>query len=122
MGRRTAVQMALAHVLPRRLIDPRKIVMSSSSSHQLVAAAINDCNDVMEGLGCSRAGLSPEEAERRLAESGPNAVAAEQTHSRAQLLGKAVLNPLVILLSILAAVSLATGDVRAAVVMMLMVV
>jgi P-type Mg2+ transporter len=122
MGRRTGMRMAIASVLPRRLADPRKIALSSTSSQQLVVAASSECADVMAGLGSTRTGLTTEEAERRLAESGPNAVAAEQTNSRAQLLAKAVVNPLVILLSILAAVSLATGDVRAAVVMMLMVV
>lgn len=53
---------------------------------------------------------------------GPNVVAGEIRHGRLKILGKALLNPLVVLLSLLATVSLLTGDVRAASVMSVMVV
>lgn len=72
-------------------------------------------------LETSTAGLSTEEAERRLEEHGPNAVAEDDGHGRLAILGKALLNPLVVLLAILATVSIATGDSRAAIVMGLMV-
>ena len=58
------------------------------------------------------AGLTPEEAERRLQEYGPNVVA-EEGGSASPLLGKALINPLVILLLVLAAFSFLTGDFRA---------
>jgi Mg2+-importing ATPase len=116
------VKLQIASVLPRRLADTRKAVLSSVSSRQLVDAATSDQEKVLQGLDCARAGLTQEEAERRLAEVGHNAVATEKQSGRLGLLGKALLNPLVILLGILAIISIATGDVRAAVVMMLMVV
>src|SRR5579871_2439896 len=111
------VKLQIASVLPRRLVETRKAVMSSASSRQLVEAATSDTEKVLQGLSCERQGLSQEEADRRLAEVGHNAVATEKQAGRLSLLGKALLNPLVILLSVLAAISIATGDVRAAVVM-----
>ena len=51
-------------------------------------------------------GLSEEEAARRLEQHGPNVVAKEQRFRRLRLLGQACVNPLVILLLLLAAVSL----------------
>ena len=70
----------------------------------------------------SNQGLSEAEAARRLKEHGPNVVAQDKRHTRWRLLGRALINPLVILLSILATVSALTGDLRAAVVMAVMVV
>jgi len=67
-------------------------------------------------------GLPQEEAERRLEQYGPNVVAQEKRHTWVSLLGHAMINPLVVLLLILAAVSLLTGDLKAAVVMSAMVV
>ncbi|HXJ24039.1 MAG TPA: magnesium-translocating P-type ATPase [Polyangia bacterium] len=115
------MKLRIASVLPRRLVETRKAV-SNASSRQLVEAATSDPDEVLGGLGCGRGGLSQDEAERRLTEFGHNAVATEKESGRLGLLGKALLNPLVILLSVLATVSVATGDVRAAIVMMLMVV
>jgi Mg2+-importing ATPase len=65
--------------------------------------------------------VTDEEAERRLREHGPNRVAAEQRHGKLRMLGTAIINPLVILLLILAALSFVTGDARAGTVMLLMV-
>ena len=53
---------------------------------------------------------------------GPNVVAQEQRYRRLRILGHACVNPLVILLLVLAAVALMTGDARAATVMLSMVV
>ena len=66
--------------------------------------------------------MSQAEAERRLEQYGPNVVTQEQRHRRLKILGHACVNPLVILLLLLAAVSLMTGDARAATVMLSMVV
>lgn len=49
-------------------------------------------------------------------------VAQDKRHSRLKLLGRALINPLVILLSVLATISALTGDFRAATVMAAMVV
>src|SRR5438445_967878 len=77
---------------------------------------------VLERLGSSYDGVSEEEAARRLARYGPNVVASDERHTRLRLLLRACLNPLVLLLAVLAIVSLATGDVRAAAVMTGMIV
>ncbi len=77
---------------------------------------------LFQRLGTSEAGLSEEEAERRLDQFGPNEVAAEKEHTWVHRLFTASRNPLVILLTVLATVSYATGDLRAGTVMLLMVI
>jgi P-type Mg2+ transporter len=67
-------------------------------------------------------GLTQGEAERRLALHGANEIATERPVGWPLRLLHALRNPLVILLAVLAAVSLATGDARAAAVMTLMIV
>ncbi|HKE10359.1 MAG TPA: HAD-IC family P-type ATPase, partial [Myxococcota bacterium] len=75
----------------------------------------------LERLGSSLSGLSQSEAASRLAQHGANTVAADERHGRFRLFLRACLNPLVLLLAALAAVSLATGDARAAAVMSAMI-
>jgi Mg2+-importing ATPase len=67
-------------------------------------------------------GLNVAEASARLAEHGPNVLAKDQRTSLGILLWRAVLNPLVLLLGVLATVSFATGDAPSAVVMAFMIV
>ncbi len=67
-------------------------------------------------------GLSDATAAARLAEVGPNVVAADQRRSWLWRLFVAMRNPLVILLAVLAGISLATGDLRAGSVIGLMLV
>ncbi len=55
-------------------------------------------------------GLSEEEAAQRLEVYGPNIVADEQRFTRLKLLLRACLNPLVILLTVLAVISFATAE------------
>src|ERR1700731_2574554 len=76
---------------------------------------------LFQRLDASEAGLSDEEAEKKLDQFGPNEVAAEKEHPWFDRLFTASRNPLVILLTVLAAVSYATGDFRAGTVMLLMV-
>src|SRR5262245_60588264 len=71
----------------------------------------------LERLGSSAGGLPEDEVARRLERHGPNVVAGDQRHGRLRLFAHACLNPLVLLLAVLALVSAATGDMRAAVVM-----
>ena len=73
-------------------------------------------------LGASPAGLTEAEAAARLEHYGPNEVAREKRESWLQRLYLAARNPLVVLLTILATLSYATGDFRAGTVMLLMVV
>jgi Mg2+-importing ATPase len=76
----------------------------------------------LDRLGTSSAGLSTEEAAVRLEQHGRNVVADDRHHDRLRLFVHACLNPLVLLLAVLALVSLVTGDARAAVVMTAMIV
>ncbi|HSW44403.1 MAG TPA: magnesium-translocating P-type ATPase [Phycisphaerae bacterium] len=88
----------------------------------LLEAATADSARALDKFRTTTNGLSEEEAPKRLEEYGPNVVAQERRHGKLALLGKALSNPLVILLLILSAVSFLTGDVQAGTVMSMMVV
>src|SRR5581483_11637579 len=75
-----------------------------------------------EQLGSSPAGLDPAEAEARLLAAGPNRVTRELSPSIAAELWARAWNPLNALLVALAAISWFLGDLRAAIVIGLMVV
>ena len=81
-----------------------------------------DAAAVYERFNTSPTGLTSQEAQVRLAEHGPNVLAKDQRAGFATLLWHAVLNPLVILLAVLASISFATGDFRAGTMMGLMLV
>jgi len=72
--------------------------------------ASRSTDDVLRELGSTAAGLSGEEAVRRLAETGPNAV---RTHKAGPLsvLGRQLRSPILILLIVTAGLSLLLGDV-----------
>jgi Mg2+-importing ATPase len=108
-------------VLPRRYWAPRH-PSEIRVSPDLVDVSVSEPDEVFQRLQTSSQGLTGAEAARRLTEYGPNVVAQDKRHSRLRLLGKALVNPLVILLSILAVISALTGDLRAATVMAAMVV
>jgi Mg2+-importing ATPase len=80
-------------------------------------AALRLCDSAPGGGGLTQA-----EAERRLEVYGANEIAHHRPAGWPVRLVHALRNPLVILLAVLAAVSLATGDARAAIVMTLMIV
>jgi Mg2+-importing ATPase len=110
-------------ILPKNVLTAlRRPANHIAVSATLLEVAQNDAAAVFRRLETSENGLSQEEAERRLEQYGPNVVAQEQQHRRLKILLHACLNPLVILLLLLAAVSLMTGDPRAATVMLSMVV
>ena len=110
-------------MLPRNLRRAPKHISSSIGVSPLLAElAEAEPAVALERLGSSQDGLSEEEAARRLERYGPNVVASDERHTRLRLLLRACLNPLVLLLAVLAIVSLATGDVRAAAVMTVMIV
>jgi len=110
-------------ILPK-FLRPRAAngVAAIRVSPLLVETARLTVPDALERLQSTRLGLSAEQAEQRLEQHGPNVVAQEKRHSRIGLLGRAMVNPLVVLLLILAAISLLTEDFKAAVVMAGMVV
>jgi P-type Mg2+ transporter len=109
-------------ILPKRLVPTRRGTQSTDLSDELLQAAHADTMATVAALRSQPIGLTEREAERRLGQYGPNTVARDEGHGRLDLLRKALLNPLVVLLTLLATVSLATGDARAAIVMALMVV
>ncbi len=85
-------------------------------------AAMGTAADALALLDSGPDGLNAESATQRLERYGPNEVAQERGHGWLERLWVAARNPLVILLTVLAIVSYATGDVRAGTVMLLMVV
>ena len=76
----------------------------------------------LQRLGSSLEGLSEAEVALRLERHGPNVVASDERHGRLRLFLRACVSPLVLLLAVLAILSVATGDVRAATVMTAMIV
>jgi Mg2+-importing ATPase len=91
-------------------------------SPQVSEAARAEVNNVLATMGTSPTGLTQADVEERQERYGPNEVAQEVKHGWAWRLMISLRNPLVILLSALATISFATGDVRAGTVMCLMVV
>lgn len=91
------------------------------SGAPLTEAANASVDDALELCASSSSGLSEEEAARRLAAHGYNEIASEKSLSWERRLFRALRNPLVILLFVLAAVSLGSGDGRSAVVIALMI-
>ena len=112
---------SLPSILPKRLVQPGRAAVAAGIAARLTEASVADNETLFSTHATSASGLSAEEAEQRLERHGQNAVAQEEGHSWRDLLLMAVLNPLVILLSLLAILSAATGDLRAAIVMLLMV-
>ena len=103
----------------RRVLKPRPHSIRTSPLLTEVAAA--EPAAALQRLASSPTGLSEEEVAVRLERYGENVVARDERHSRLRLFVHAVLNPLVLLLAVLAIVSLLTGDARAAIVMTVMI-
>jgi P-type Mg2+ transporter len=91
-------------------------------SQVVVEAATMDAAALLARLATRSSGLTAEEAAGRLAEHGPNVLAQDQRPGMARLVWRTAINPLVVLLTVLACISFATGDVRAGLVMSLMIV
>ena len=90
-------------------------------SKTLVDAAHADAATALTQLNTTSNGLNPQEVEARLAEYGPNAVAKEKRQTWLMRLWDNVKNPLVILLTLLGLISFLTGDLRATIMILLMV-
>ena len=92
------------------------------TTHDLLEVSRADGTKALARLGSSPEGLTTAEAGTRLAATGANAITDNQRPSVVrELLGRA-LNPLNVLLLILAVMSLFLGDTRAAIVIAVMVV
>jgi Mg2+-importing ATPase len=109
-------------LLPRHIPHaPEKAVSAVHVSPLLLQAAASEVEEVYRQLETAPGGLTETEVLRRRQQYGPNAVVSEARYHRLLLLGKAILNPLVVLLLVLAVASFLTGDERAGVVMVVMV-
>ena len=94
-------------------MNNKEAAQGAGASKQVDELATISVEALFQRLGTTKAGLSEEEAERRLDQYGPNEVAAEKEHTWVHRLFTASRNPLVILLTVLATISYATGDLRA---------
>ncbi len=90
-------------------------------SPAILDAARKNNEELFRDLYTSLTGLTEAEAEERAGASGPNEVAQERKQGWFLRLLRITRNPLVILLTILSAISFLTGDARAGTVMAIMV-
>jgi Mg2+-importing ATPase len=91
------------------------------SSTRLLECARQGASEVLAELGVSPDGLNKEEAQARLEQYGPNEVAKEKKQTWLMRLWGNVKNPLVILLVVLGSISYLTGDLRATLMIFIMV-
>jgi len=84
--------------------------------------ARKDGEEVLRDLRTAPGGLTQAEAEERVRSTGPNEIAQEKPQGWPVRLLKIIRNPLVVLLATLSAISFATGDARAGIVIAMMVV
>ena len=82
-------------------------------SRIVVESAAMDAAGVYARLATRPEGLTADEAAARLATHGPNTLAKDQQARIGKLLWHAAINPLVVLLAVLATISFATGDTPA---------
>ena len=113
---------ALNNVVSRLTTPLKKPGANIQVSPLLIEASRLDALDLLAKLGSSPQGLSENQVESLKETHGPNEVAQEVKHGWLWRLMVSLRNPLVVLLSALAAISYATGDVRAGTVMVLMVI
>jgi len=105
---------------PRSLPVPGK--NGTHDSAELLEKARADTDTVLKELGSQLGGLSQAEADARLKKVGTNEIAREKHQSALMRLLSNVKNPLVLLLVALGVLSYLTGDLRATVVIFVMVV
>ena len=112
---------------PKTTMNPPQVpghLTGANTAHspdQLFVIARTDSDGVLQELESQIGGLSEAEADSRVKKYGLNAVAREKRQSVLLRLSNNVRNPLVILLLALAVVSFITGDLRATVVILVMV-
>ncbi len=96
---------------PARSIDEQK----RFEEKRLIGLAFCGTDEVLQTLQTRMSGLTQAEVQTRLQTFGLNEVAREKRLTPLRRLYNVVKNPLVVLLSILALISLATGDLRRAI-------
>ncbi len=105
---------------PQRWVGPAR-GNEIQISKTLVDSARLDASAVLEKLNTTPTGLTNEEVEARIEQVGYNEVAKEKRQTWFMRLFDNIKNPLVILLSVLGLVSYLTGDLRATIVIFMMV-
>ena len=112
--------------LPLRPVEPSIPKKAKNKRIQVspvvLDAARKGSEELLRQLRTAASGLTQSEAESRARSTGPNEVAQEKPQGWPVRLLKIIVNPLVILLTVLSGVSFATGDARAGTVMAMMVV
>ena len=109
-------------ILPKHLFAAiRREKPQIQVSQVVIDSAAMDVAGLYARMATRPDGLTSQEATGRLAEHGPNVLAKDQRAGLGKLLKHAAINPLVILLAVLATISFATGDARAGIVMSLMI-
>jgi P-type Mg2+ transporter len=112
-----------SELLPRQFPQNlRKAASAASASPLLLECAAAGVDKIYDLLHTSANGLSDADADHRRLEFGPNVVVQDTGHGWQRLLFNALVNPLVILLVVLAGLSFFADDLRAATVMLVMVV
>jgi Mg2+-importing ATPase len=91
-------------------------------SQKLVESARAEVASVLSQLNTTPNGLNQVEVEARLEKYGPNEVAKEKRRTWLMRLWENIKNPLVILLGVLGIISYLTGDIRATIMIFLMVI
>lgn len=115
------VAMPPAPAAPNAVEGTRRGVEGWDAAPMLEAARATP-EEALRRWRSSPSGLGADDAARRLERYGPNEIAAQRPIGWPLRLLRTLRNPLVILLSVLAALSLATGDVRSTLVIATMVV
>lgn len=105
-------------------LRPRNIELGDAVANKAMLARLAACSghEALARLGSSLDGLSEQEAAIRLRANGPNEVAHAARQSIVMEIVTRSINPLNVLLLVLAVVSFALGDQRAAIVIAIMVV
>lgn len=115
------MKLSLPNILPKIFPSVRAGTARFDVSPEILQASTTTANELYTHLTTSAAGLTTEEAERRLEENGPNVVVHEKKNAWVRLLMTAVVNPLVILLAVLGTVSFLTQDIDTGVIITLMI-
>jgi P-type Mg2+ transporter len=102
-------------------LKPKAHENGAHEAAELVQQAQAEGETVLKSLGSSANGLSAAEVQACARKFGPNAIAREKKLSIGRRLLDNVKNPLVVLLSALGVISFLTGDIRATVVIFIMV-
>src|SRR6516165_854598 len=97
-------------VLPRDIRTTFRRESGIQVSAKLIRSASCPAEQVLPEFDTRADGLTEEEAQHRLEVFGPNVVARDERFTWLRLFIRACLNPLVILLSVLAIISFATAE------------